>query len=87
MRNQLAKLEALLEDAHEERDLQADQRAHQNYHDVQNQAECFGVGEREKQHRGRESADQPNHQLDRDEAGYQAASQESRKITADAHRE
>ena len=70
VRDQLAELEALFQDAHQQRNFQADQRAHQDDDDVQDQSKRFGVGEGEEEHGGRESADQADHQFDGDEARH-----------------
>ena len=43
------------------------------------------VGERQKQQRGRKSADDAEHQLDPDEALHEAAIDVARERTADAH--
>src|SRR5260370_35411241 len=87
MRNQLAELEAFLEDAHQQRNLETHQRANQDDNGVQDQAEGFRVGEGEEHQRGGESADQADHQLDGDKARHQAAMQESREAAPDPHGE
>src|SRR5215467_13582787 len=87
MRDQLAELVAVLQNPHEERNFKAYQRSHRDYHQVQGQTKTLSVGERKEEHRGREAAYQPDHQLDRDEARHEAAAEESGEEAADSHRE
>src|SRR5215469_6392719 len=51
LRDQLAELEALFENPHQQRYFQADQCADENHDGVENQAKGFGVGEGDEQQR------------------------------------
>ena len=60
-------LEAVAQQAHEQRNLETDQDAHDQHEDVQQQPEPIGVGEGEEEQRGGEPADETDHDLDEDE--------------------
>ncbi len=87
MRDQLAELEAAFQNPHQQRDFEAHQDPDQDHHGVQHELEavCFSEGD-EKGGR-RESADDTDHQLDRDEARDQRPRQELREPAPDAHGE
>src|SRR6202011_4522491 len=87
VRDQLAELKPVLENAHEQRNFQAHQNTYRDYHQVEDEPEGLGIGERQEQHRRGESSHQSNHQLDADEARDQAAIEKAREPAPDPHGE
>ena len=83
----VAELVAVVHDAHEQRNFQADENAHHDDEGVENQLEALREGEGQHQERGRKSADYAEQKLDPDEAIDEAAIQIARESAADAHRE
>ena len=86
LRHQLFQLHVASQDAHDERDLQPDQRADQQHQPVQQQAEGAGhVGVGQKQQRRQQAAGQRHQQFDAQEVRRQLALEKARQIAADAH--
>src|SRR5579884_2077574 len=85
--NQFAKLQPVLQNAHQQRNLEAHQHADGDHNEIEQQPERLRVGEGEEQHGGRESAHQPDHQFDRYEARHQPARDEFGHPASDAHSE
>src|SRR5215213_3994778 len=78
---------AVLEDPHQQRDLQPDEHAKDRDEHVEHEPERAGVREGEKEDRGREPADQPDEQLDGDEPCDEAAREEPRQPASHPHGE
>jgi hypothetical protein len=77
-----------LEDAHHERDLQADQRAHQQHQRVEREAERGrGQAVQREQRRRHQPADGTHQQLDAQEMRDQLTLEETRQVGAHPHRE
>ncbi len=87
VRHQVAQVETVFENPHQQRNLQAHQDADGDHQQIQHQPEALGIGEGQKQHGGREPAHQPDHQFDGDETAHQAPYQVARQETANPHRE
>ena len=86
--HQVLELHVALEDAHDERDLQAHQRAHQQHHAVQQHAERTGhVGIGQEQHGRQRPADKRHQQLDAQEMRGQLPIEVTRQPRAYAHGE
>ncbi len=87
MRNDVAKLIAVADHAHQQRNLQPDQNAHHQDQRVQNQFETLGEGKRKHQQGGGKAADDAEEKLDPHEAVCETAVDVARERAADAHRE
>src|SRR6266568_4229139 len=87
MRDDVAKLVTIADDAHEQRNLQPDQNAHHDDEGVQNQFEALREGEREHQDGGRKAADDAEEKLDPNEAMNEATVDVAGKRAADTHGE
>ena len=70
VRDDVLEVEAIAQDAHQQRDLEPDQDADDEHHAVEHDAKAVGEAEGQKEDRRREAADQPHHQLDQDEAAW-----------------
>ena len=74
LRHEILEIEIALQDAHHERDFQADQNADAAYREIEQQLERPGQPrEHEKQADCRKAAEQADQQLDLDEAADQVA--------------
>ncbi len=87
MRDDVAELIAIADDAHEQRNLKPDQNAHHNDHRVQNQFETLGKGKRKHQQRGGKAADDAEKKLNPYEAIREATVNVAGESAANAHRE
>ena len=83
--HQVLEAHLVLEDAHENGDLQPHQRAHGQHHGVEHDPEGVGVGEGLEEDGRREAAHQGHRQLQVHEAPCQAAMQELGQPRAQAH--
>jgi hypothetical protein len=74
LRHQILERHIALEDAHDQRDFQADEDADQQHQPVEREAEGPGMErEQQEQQARREAAEQADQQLDLDEAHQQVA--------------
>ncbi len=84
-RDEVLEAHLVLEDPHENGDLQAHQRAHHHHHAVEHHAECVGVGEGLEEDGRGEPAHQRDAQFQVHEAPCQAPLEELREIGTQAH--
>src|SRR6267143_2057582 len=87
VRDDVAKLIAVADDAHQQRNFKPDQNAHDNDQRVQNQFESLREGKRKHQQRGGKAADHAKQKFDPNEAIREATVYLAGKSAADAHRE
>src|SRR5206468_4089556 len=87
VRDDVAELVAVLDDAHEQRNFQTDKDTHHHDQRVQDQFESLGKGKRKHQQRRRKSADNAKEKFDPDEAISKAAIDVTGERAANAHRE
>ena len=85
--DQVAELQPVLEDAHEQRDLQPHQRADHQHQAIERQAEVLHAIEQQEQQRGRAAADCCDQHLDADEHRRLVRADIARAPRAHAHRE
>src|SRR6266849_776745 len=87
VRDNIAELIAVADDAHQQRNLQPNQNTHHDDQRVQNQFKSLREGKRKHQQRGRKPADDTEEKLDPDEAIRETAIDVAGERAADAHRE
>ena len=86
-RDEVVQRELVLQDADEERNLQADEHPGGGDPAVQHDPKGVDLGEREEEHRRGEAADDAHQDLDLDEPDQQVAADVARQVRPDAHRE
>jgi hypothetical protein len=87
VRDHVLEFEAIAEDAHQQRDLETDERAHHHHQRVEDRTEHVGPAEGEKEDRRRQAADGSDEDLHDDELSDRRARDVARHPRPDAHRE
>ena len=87
VRDHILEAEAILQDAHEQRNLESNENTDEQHDAVQRGAERFGVGEGEEQDQRRQAADHPHQHLHQHESRDDPAHDEAREPAADPHGE
>src|SRR5215470_58573 len=87
VRDDVAKMIAILHNAHQQWDFQADQNAHYDNKGVKNEFEALREGKRQHQKRRRKAANHAEEQLNPHEAVYESAMDVAGECAANSHGE